>query len=57
MLSRKTKRKEEGSRRKDRPSSSQEDRTIPIVKEKQTNKQTNKQTYNERNLNRDTRKL
>ena len=45
MLSRKTKRKEEGSRRKDRPSSSQEDRTIAIVKEKQTNKHTMKEFW------------
>ena len=39
MLGRKTKRKDEESSRKDRPLGTQEERTISIIKEKQTNKQ------------------
>ena len=54
MLGRKTKRRQKGSRRKDRPSSSQEDRTICNCKRK-TNNHTMEETGT--NVNRDKREL
>ena len=54
MLGRKTKRKEEGSRRKDQPSSSQEDRTICNCKRK-TNDHAMEETGT--NMNRDKHEL